>query len=298
MSIIKLAGKNDKIYKAIMTMKSSKSRDTAHQIQKKHRLWKNPVQWVSYKRNPDEEYYRSEKLSELFGSFRNIFLFSFIVLTLIPIFILAYVAINQNSSYATIFAAIIAVCGGVFNVLIMQVIYKNEIDQQKENIKEMKPYYDKLRKLFKKYQNITLEELSTFLEEFDDNIEQYGSSDIAHKWKEIKEIFITTQQNPSQINNKDLQKITSFICTIRQELGNKRSLSPFTKQQIYQELQAQYQKSIDSSHKNQNIVNNTLKFAGSWNDLADEEFNKFLNEIPQRRQQTFSEQRQDESLFD
>lgn len=42
----------------------------------------------------------------------------------------------------------------------------------------------------------------------------------------------------------------------------------------------------------------TMQFAGSWNDMSDEMFNDFDEEIKTRRQQAFLERRNDETSFD
>lgn len=42
----------------------------------------------------------------------------------------------------------------------------------------------------------------------------------------------------------------------------------------------------------------TMQFAGCWNDMSDEMFNNFDEEIKTRRQQAFLERRNDESSFD
>ncbi|MGK7959715.1 hypothetical protein [Crocosphaera sp.] len=46
-----------------------------------------------------------------------------------------------------------------------------------------------------------------------------------------------------------------------------------------------------SSEKRHNIVENTLKFAGTWNDLTEEEFRDLSDEISSRRQQAFTQRR-------
>ncbi len=51
-----------------------------------------------------------------------------------------------------------------------------------------------------------------------------------------------------------------------------------------------------SSEKRQNILENTLKFAGSWNDLTDEEFRDLSDEISLRRQQSFRQRRDNERI--
>ncbi len=53
-----------------------------------------------------------------------------------------------------------------------------------------------------------------------------------------------------------------------------------------------------SSEKPQNILENTLKFAGSWNDLTDEEFRDLSDEISLRRQQAFTQRRNNETIPD
>ncbi|WP_107668588.1 hypothetical protein [Cyanothece sp. BG0011] len=53
-----------------------------------------------------------------------------------------------------------------------------------------------------------------------------------------------------------------------------------------------------SFEKRQNILENTLKFAGSWNDLTDEEFNDLFYEISLRRQQAFTQRRNNPSIPD
>ncbi len=42
----------------------------------------------------------------------------------------------------------------------------------------------------------------------------------------------------------------------------------------------------------------TIQFAGCWNDMSDEMFNNFDEEIKTRRQQAFLTRRNDESSFD
>ena len=53
-----------------------------------------------------------------------------------------------------------------------------------------------------------------------------------------------------------------------------------------------------SSETTQNKLDNTLKFAGSWNDLTEEEFRDLSDEISSRRQQAFTHRRNDETIFD
>ncbi len=45
-------------------------------------------------------------------------------------------------------------------------------------------------------------------------------------------------------------------------------------------------------------TNQTMKFAGCWRDMSDDEFNEFMNEIIQRRQRAFSGRQDRETLFD
>jgi len=42
----------------------------------------------------------------------------------------------------------------------------------------------------------------------------------------------------------------------------------------------------------------TMQFAGCWNDMSDEIFNDFNEDIKARRQQAFLERRNDEASFD
>lgn len=53
-----------------------------------------------------------------------------------------------------------------------------------------------------------------------------------------------------------------------------------------------------SSDKQPSHLQHTLKFAGSWNDLTDEEFTAFLDEVTLRRQQAFTERRNHETFAD
>ncbi|MDJ0662016.1 MAG: hypothetical protein QNJ42_21395 [Crocosphaera sp.] len=46
-----------------------------------------------------------------------------------------------------------------------------------------------------------------------------------------------------------------------------------------------------STEKRYNNLENTLKFAGSWNDLTEEEFRDLSDEISSRRQQAFTQRR-------
>ncbi|MFM2064542.1 MAG: hypothetical protein RLZZ507_4213 [Cyanobacteriota bacterium] len=45
-------------------------------------------------------------------------------------------------------------------------------------------------------------------------------------------------------------------------------------------------------------IQQTMKFAGCWNDMSDEMFADFNDEINTRRQQAFVERRSDETSFD
>ncbi|EAZ88070.1 hypothetical protein, partial [Crocosphaera chwakensis] len=51
-----------------------------------------------------------------------------------------------------------------------------------------------------------------------------------------------------------------------------------------------------SSKKRQNILENTLKFAGSWNDLTDEDFKDLSDEISLLRQQAFKLRRNNKTI--
>ncbi len=53
-----------------------------------------------------------------------------------------------------------------------------------------------------------------------------------------------------------------------------------------------------SSKTTQNKLDNTLKFAGSWNDLTEEEFRDLSDEISSRRQQAFTQRRNHENILD
>jgi hypothetical protein len=53
-----------------------------------------------------------------------------------------------------------------------------------------------------------------------------------------------------------------------------------------------------SSEKQPSHLQNTLKFAGSWNDLTDEEFTDFLDEVTLRRQQSFRDRNNHETFAD
>ena len=43
---------------------------------------------------------------------------------------------------------------------------------------------------------------------------------------------------------------------------------------------------------------NLMQFAGCWNDLPDEDFTEFLDDLSQRRQQAFSQRQRRETNFD
>jgi hypothetical protein len=45
-------------------------------------------------------------------------------------------------------------------------------------------------------------------------------------------------------------------------------------------------------------IQQTMKFAGCWNDMSDEMFGNFSEEINIRRQQAFFDKRSDETSFD
>ncbi len=47
-----------------------------------------------------------------------------------------------------------------------------------------------------------------------------------------------------------------------------------------------------------NSADDIMKFAGCWNDMPDEEFDNFLEEITERRQQAFSGRRECETFTD
>ncbi|MBD1219536.1 MAG: hypothetical protein H9536_19930 [Aphanizomenon flos-aquae Clear-A1] len=46
------------------------------------------------------------------------------------------------------------------------------------------------------------------------------------------------------------------------------------------------------------LLEQTMQFAGCWNDMSDETFANFSEEINIRRQQAFFERRSDETSFD
>lgn len=47
-----------------------------------------------------------------------------------------------------------------------------------------------------------------------------------------------------------------------------------------------------------NSADEIMKFAGCWNDMPDQEFDNFLEEITERRQQAFSGRRECEAFTD
>ena len=53
-----------------------------------------------------------------------------------------------------------------------------------------------------------------------------------------------------------------------------------------------------SAEKRRTNLQNTLKFAGSWNDLTDNEFAELSDEIISRRQQAFTNRRNHEIIPD
>lgn len=53
-----------------------------------------------------------------------------------------------------------------------------------------------------------------------------------------------------------------------------------------------------SSEKRQDNLKNTLKFAGNWDDLTEEQFTELSAQITLRRQQASRERRNDESIAD
>ena len=53
-----------------------------------------------------------------------------------------------------------------------------------------------------------------------------------------------------------------------------------------------------SCQKRKNSLENTLKFAGSWNDLIDEKFKDLSDEISLRRRQAFQQRRDNERISD
>lgn len=52
------------------------------------------------------------------------------------------------------------------------------------------------------------------------------------------------------------------------------------------------------SKTTQNNLENTLKVVGSWNDLTDEQFKDLSDEISLRRQQAFTQRRNNQSIPD
>ncbi|MEG3439165.1 hypothetical protein V0288_18710 [Pannus brasiliensis CCIBt3594] len=86
--------------------------------------------------------------------------------------------------------------------------------------------------------------------------------------------------NPAQLRNELLEEI--------------RLLPDTELERIYQMIH-QLRLSVEKPQAN---VQNTLKFAGSWNDLTEEEFNGFAEEIMSRRQRAFTERRNHETILD
>ena len=72
------------------------------------------------------------------------------------------------------------------------------------------------------------------------------------------------------------------------------NLIPEDKRKELYELIHQFRIGLDRPKNNQNEI---MKFAGSWSDMPEEDFNDFCEEIEQRRQATSSRRFDDETLF-
>ena len=82
---------------------------------------------------------------------------------------------------------------------------------------------------------------------------------------------------------------------LRDELIEEIHLIPDTElAQIYQMIR-DFRLSLE---KRQDNLKNTLKFAGNWDDLTEEEFTELSEQITLRRQQASRERRNDERIAD
>ena len=72
------------------------------------------------------------------------------------------------------------------------------------------------------------------------------------------------------------------------------SLIPEDKHKELYDLIQRFRMSLNQS---ENRINEIMKLAGSWSDIAEEEFSNFCQEIEQRRQTSSSRRFSDETLF-
>ena len=72
------------------------------------------------------------------------------------------------------------------------------------------------------------------------------------------------------------------------------NLIPEDKRKELYELIHQFRIGLDRLKHNQDEI---MQFAGSWSDMAEEDFSDFCEEIEQRRQATSSRRFDDETLF-
>lgn len=169
------------------------------------------------------------------------------ILLAILVYILVLQLLQDNQTYATILAASIGFGGVLLSVLIQAWINvnKNQIDRYKDGISKMSDYYERLIKIIKTPGCFPLDEVSEFIDEFDNKVEIYGSRNLVYQWKRFKGRILSAQAEPSKTGSLDWHSFRNFIGAIRIEMG--RSSSSEIRHYIYNDLKSKYENKRDYS---------------------------------------------------
>lgn len=91
--------------------------------------------------------------------------------------------IKNDLLFASLYAASLTFFATVLNVTIQSwlTLYKNRIEQQRDEVNKMTDYYEGIQKILKNPGHFPLKKISNFIDKFDNKVEMYGSENIAYQ---------------------------------------------------------------------------------------------------------------------
>jgi len=140
-----------------------------------------------------------------------------------------------------LYTASTAFVGGILSIVVQfrLTIYKSQVEQQRDGANKMVKYYEKIQKILKYPELYSFEEISSFMDKFDNKVEMYGSENIVYQWKRLKGRILLTQTNPLSAGSRDWHAFRNFIGAIRQEMGH--TINSASRHYIVKDLKSKYQ---------------------------------------------------------
>lgn len=196
--------------------------------------WKNFIDW--FREKPYFEYFLEITTRALMT-----YMIILVIIVIGLVVALVRTLIKNDLLFATLSAASLAFFATLLSVTVQSwsTLYKNRIEQQREQVNKMTDYYERIQEVLKNPGYFPLKKISSFIDKFDNKVEMYGSKRITYQWKRLKGRIINTQINSLSADSKDWHAFRNFIDAIRKEMGHTSNST--LRYYILKDLKSKYQ---------------------------------------------------------